>query len=238
MAKNKTYLITGASDGLGEEIALLLAKQKASLILLSRGKKKLDAVSKKAKALGSNKVDTIKCDITDKEDIKKAFEYISKKHKSVDGLINNAGIWQKISNIEDISEEDIDFVIDTNLKGLILITKYCLPLIKASGNGCIINISSRSGYLAQTGQTVYSASKFGVRGFTQVLKEDLKEMGIRVAGVYQGGTNTKMFSKAGEIIPNDKLKTFIPKKELAEIIVFMLKRPSNIWIPEIRVENK
>ncbi len=238
MHKTKIYLITGASDGLGKEIALLLAEQEANLILLSRNKTELEEVSKEAMKLGSKNVNTIKCDLRNRENIKKAFEYIFKEYKSIDGLINNAGIWQKTNKIEDINDEEIDSVIDTNLRGLILVTKYCLPLIKSSNNGCIINISSRSGYFAQAGQTVYSSTKFGVRGFTQVLREDLLDTSVRVAGVYQGGTNTEMFTKAGQEIPKDKLDSFIPKKELAKVIVFMLNRPNSIWIPEIRVESK
>jgi len=102
----------------------------------------------------------------------------------------------------------------------------------------IINFSSRSGYSAQAGQSVYTASKYGVRGFTEVLYQDLKDTNIRVAGIYQGGTNTQMFSKAGDTIPKDILQSFIPSEELAEVIVFMMKRNNHIWIPEVRVESK
>ncbi|MFC1653866.1 SDR family oxidoreductase [Patescibacteria group bacterium] len=230
----KTILITGSSEGIGKEIALLLAKKKTKLILLSRNSKELKIVSEIAKKEGAIAVEIIECDLRDKNQINKAVEKI----ENIDCLINNAGIWQKVNDLDKISEEETLDVISTNLTGLILITQKLLPKLKKSKEAAIINISSRSGYSAQKGQSIYSATKYGVRGFTEVLREDLKETSIRVAGVYQGGTNTNMFKKVKEGIPEEAYKKFIPPKELAEVVAFMLTRPKYTWLPEVRIESK
>jgi short-subunit dehydrogenase len=235
--KNKTIIVTGASDGIGKEIALRLAKDKANVLILSRNEDKLKAVKKEIKDLGFS-AEYYVCDLRKLEDIKSTVEKISENHDSIDGLINNAGVWQKLDNIENISDQEVMDVLHTNLSGLILLTKHTMPLLKKSKNAGIINISSKSGYTAQAGQSVYTASKYGVRGFTEVLQQDLKGSGIKVAGVYQAGTNTKMFEKAGEDWSDDKYRKFIPAEELAEVVAFMISRPEYIWLSEVRVESK
>lgn len=100
-------------------------------------------------------------------------------------------------------------------------------------NTQIVNISSRSGVKAQEGQVIYSASKWGVAGFTEVLKEDLKETKVRIAGVYQGGVNTGMFRKTGDIFGQSR---FMKPADLADIVVFILSQPKQIWLHDVRVE--
>lgn len=234
---NRTILITGASDGIGKAIALELSKSKYDLILLARDSDRLNSVKEEALSNGSSNVISYTIDLRDIESIKRVVKDIDDNKYQIDGLINNAGIWQKVADLDDIPEQEIFDVINTNLTGLILLTQKLLPIIKRSSNGFIINISSRSGLMAQKGQSVYSASKYGVRGFTEVLREDLKDSEIRVAGIYQGGTNTNMFNKAGDIWGEDKLSTFVPKEELAKVISFLIERPKGIWLPEIRIEK-
>lgn len=227
--KNKTAVITGASDGLGREIALKLAKEGVNLVLIARNQEKLEAVKAECLQNGAPKVDIYPVDIRDTPELKKVLEQI----KTVDILINNAGIWQKVGPLEEIEESVVDDVIATNLTAMIHCTQLLLPKLKKQPEAAIINISSRSGVTTPAGQSVYVASKWGVTGFTEVLKNDLKETKVRVAGVYQGGTNTKMFEKTGENFP---VNTFIDPKNLADVVVFMLSRPGQIWLHDVRVE--
>jgi NADP-dependent 3-hydroxy acid dehydrogenase YdfG len=236
--KNKTVLITGASDGIGKEIALRLAKEKANLILLGRDKGRLNEVKKKSLKVGAKEVDIYSFDISDKNSVTDHLEKIRSKHKDIACIVNNAGIWQKLGDIDQIKHNEIENVIGTNLTGLIKLTNTLLPVLRKQKEAVIINVSSRSGYSAQSGQALYTASKYGVRGFTESLREDLKDTHIRVAGVYQGGTNTKMFEKAGENWKDELYQTFIPANELAEVVVFMITRTNQVWLPEVRVENK
>ena len=186
--QNKTIVITGASDGLGREIALKLAKEKTNLILIARNQEKLSEVEKECLNLGAVSVKSFAVDIRNTAELKKILGQLL----NVDILINNAGIWQKVGPLEEIEESVIDDVIVTNLTAMIHCTQLLLPAFKKQPEAAIINISSRSGVTAQSGQSVYTASKWGVTGFTEVLKNDLKDTKVRVAGIYQGGTNTKM----------------------------------------------
>jgi short-subunit dehydrogenase len=236
--KNSIIIVTGASDGIGREIALDLAREHATLILVARNNDKLSVVKKLAEEKGARKVEIFSVDLTKNDEIKELIAKVSKNHVSIEGLINNAGIWQKKGDLDTISDEEMLAVINTNLVGLISLTKKSLPILRKASEAFIINISSRSGYLAAQGQSIYAATKYGVRGFTEVMREDMKDTNIRVAGIYQGGTNTQMFNKAGENFPEEKLATFIPAKELANVITFLISRPKGIWLPEIRIENK
>ena len=234
---NKTIVVTGASDGIGKQVALRLANDKVNVLLLGRNVKRLKAVQTEIEKRGSTAVWYV-CDLNKINEIKKTVEKISTKYRVIDGLINVAGVWQKLEKLENVPDQEIIDVLQTNLTGLILLTKHMTTLLHRAKEAVIVNISSRSGYSAQAGQSVYTASKYGVRGFTEVIQQDLKDSHIRVAGVYQGGTNTKMFEKAGEKWPEERYSSFIPPKELAEIVAFMISRPKHVWLPEIRIENR
>jgi len=232
--KNKVAVVTGASDGLGKQISLKLAKEGASLALVARNEEKLNEVKKEAEKLGSPKVICYPCDIQDKEQIKKTVQKIEVDFNEVQILLNIAGIWQKLNLLEDIPEGEVDSVINSDLTGMIHMTRLMLPILKRQDEAIIINDSSKSGVTAQPGQSVYTAAKWGVRGFTEVLKEDLKDTNVRVAAIYQGGTDTEMFNKTGEHYNQEK---FIKPEELANVIIFMLTRPSGIWLHDVRVEH-
>ena len=230
---NKVAIITGSSDGLGKHIALKLAKEGVSLALVARDKKKLEAVIQEVKKLGSPKASSYQCDIKHLNQIKNTVSKIIADFSKVDILINGAGIWQKKEIFENIKEEVIEDVIQTNLTGLIHFTRIVLPHLKKQKESAMINISSRSGVTAQVNESVYTASKWGVTGFTEVLKVELKGTGVRVTGVYQGGVNTEMFRKTGEEFNQDH---FIKPEDLADVIVFMLSQPPQIWLHDVRVE--
>jgi NADP-dependent 3-hydroxy acid dehydrogenase YdfG len=233
--KNKNIVITGASDGLGRATAIKLAAQGSNLALIGRNQDGLNSLlSELTTQYPQQKFITYTCDLCQLEQIKSSVTKILKDFTNIQVLLNIAGIWLKMAPLEETNPIDVQTVIQTNLIGLIQITNLLLPNLKQQTESIIINDSSRSGYLAQAGQTVYSASKFGVTGFTEVLKVDLKGSNVRVAGIYQAGTNTQLFAKANEI---DRLRNnFTDPNDLADVIVFMLSRPPKLWIHDIRVE--
>lgn len=233
--KNKVAVVTGASDGIGKEVCLRLAKEGVSLALIARNEERLNEVKKECLELGSPEVNLYVCDISKKLEVEKTINQIIVDFDSVDILLNIAGIWQELNLLENISDDEVDNVIDINLKGLIYVTRLLLKHFKLENKESIIlNVSSRSGVTAQDGQSVYSASKWGVTGFTEVLKAELKDTKIKVATIHQGGTNTKLFDKTGEHFNQDK---FIKPEDLADVIVFMLSRPPQIWLHDVRVES-
>jgi len=227
-------VVTGASDGLGKQVSLKLAKEGVSLALIARNEERLSKVKNECLGLGSPRVESYVCDLSDKEKVKETVNKILVDFNEVDILLNIAGVWQKLNLLESIPDDEIDSVIDINLKGTIYLTRLLLKHFKEENREAIIlNVSSRSGVTAQGGQAVYSASKWGVTGFSEVLKTDLKETKIRVATLHQGGTNTELFNKTGEHFNQDKL---IKPEDLADVIIFMLSRPPQIWLHDVRVE--
>ena len=230
--KNKVVVVTGSSDGIGKEIALRLAKDGVKLALIARNEEKLAAVSKEALALWAASVNAYVCDMTDTHILESTTHVIASELGGVDVLVNNAGIWQKAMQLDEIESSTIESVIDINLTALIESTRLFLPMLRARDEAAIINVSSKAGVVAQGWFSVYSATKYWVRGFTEVLKEDLKETNIRVAGVYQSGTNTGMFAKADEDFPVEK---FTNPADLADVVGYMLWLPPKIWLHDVRV---
>lgn len=233
--KNKIAIVTGASDGLGREVALKLGEYGVNLALIARNKEKLEQVKKQIKGM---KVKVYPCDVKELSEVKSTVKKIISDFKNVDILLNIAGIWQKKMSIEDIDEQTINDVISTNLTGLIQLTRLIIPILKKQPEGAVINISSMTGVKFPPGQSVYAATKWGVRGFTEVIREDLRETSIKVAGIYQAGVKTNMFFKTGEKFPDGVYEKFMEPKDLANIIVFMLSQPPHIWMEEVRVNYK
>ncbi len=229
---NKTVIITGASSGIGKQIALRLAKEKCQLALIARNEKKLLEVVKLAMELGAINTRYYICDMRFPKDLERSLQSIISDFGAVDILINNAGVWQKLMPVDEIDIETIDDIIQTNLLSVIHTTHFILPFLRKREEARIINIVSKSGVVAQKGQSVYTASKYGVRGFTEVLKEDLKDTNIKIAGVYQSGTNTEMFAKSGD---NFDTQNFTRPEDLADVIAYMLSQPDKIWLHDVLV---
>ncbi len=229
----KTSIVTGASDGIGKEIAIKLAKEGVALALIARNEERLSEVKAECEKFGSPKVNYYVCDLSVKQEIKDSVGSLLKDFPNVDVLINNAGVWQKTGQLDEASIDDIEKVITTNLMAPVILTNLLLPELRKSNEAAIINVSSHSGIEAKAGQSVYCSSKWGMTGFTETLRVDLKGTNIRVAGIYQGRTATKLFEKAKDEMD---ISVATDPKDLAEVVVFMLSRPPKIWLHDIRVE--
>lgn len=221
-------IVTGASDGIGKSIAIELAKEDNKLVLFGRNEERLKSV-----AAQSGDAEYHAFDLNDYKAMDKAVSEVLKAG-DVDVLINNAGVWHKMGDLESISDELILEIVSTNLTSQIMLTKKLLPHIRSRENSFIVNVSSKSGITAQQGQSVYSASKWGLRGFTEVLRTDTKADKVHIIGVYQSGTNTKMFEKAGEDFP---VESFTSPDDLAKVIAFALKQPPTLRVNEIRIDK-
>jgi short-subunit dehydrogenase len=232
--KNKTIVVTWASEWIGKEIALKLAQEKSKIALIARSSDKLDNAKNECIKLGASEVKIYSCDITNTWLLKDTCNKVIDDFWWIDILINNAGVRQKIWTTESIAEEDIDSIIATNLTALIHTTRFFLPSLKSRDEAYIMNIISKSWIQAWEWQSVYSASKFWVRWFTEVLKIDLKKTNVKVIWVYQSGTNTDFFKKVGEDLDTSN---FTNPKDLAETIVHILSRPKKIHIHDIYIER-
>lgn len=231
--RNKRVIVTGGSDGIGRHICLKLAANGTRLAILGRNAERLKKVEAECLAAGAVKAVGISCDIQNPAEIKTAVSKVTDAFDGLDILINNAGIWHKTGPLDTIVPDMLQATVQTNLTGLMQITQAAIPALRVNEESIILNVVSKSGVVAQAGQSVYTATKYGVRGFTEVLRADEQDTGVRVGGVYQSGTNTEMFAKAGEDVPN---QIFTEPDDLADVVVFVLTRPPKLWIHDIRIE--
>ncbi len=188
----KVVFITGSSIGIGRETAFKFAEAGWKIIIgYYKDKKEAKKTAEKCKELGAEDVLVVKLNVMDNKSILNVIKEIIKKFNHINVLINNAGVvfWKELIDQED---EEIENQIRTNLEGLIKVTKYCLPYIKE----VIINISSGAGKTGHATLTTYCASKFGVRGFTQALAQELK--GIKVYSINPRRTKTRMTDFSGD----------------------------------------
>lgn len=230
--RGKTAIITGASDGVGRETALRLASENLNLVLMARSEDKLKEVESECKIKGCENVKYYSCDLTDNGQLQSVVQKITSDFATIDILINIAGIWQKLNFLENIPGEEVEKVVAINLTSPIQLTRLMLPYLKERPESTIINFVSRSGVTARPGQTIYCASKWGLYGFTETLKVDLEDTNVRVAGIYPAGIKTKILEKAGDKI---SMEHYSDPKDIAEVIAFMLTRPKNLWLHDVRI---
>lgn len=232
LLKDKVVVVTGASDGIGRETSLRIAREGVHLALIARSEEKLQTVEQECRNNGSPHVQYYSVDMTDTDKLEEMVGYIAKDFNGIDALVNIAGVWQKLNYLEDIPAKEVDKVLAINLNAVIHTTRLILPHLKEKEEAAIINFASRSGVTAQPGQSIYCASKWGVHGLTEVLKEDLKGTGVRVAGIYAAGIRTGLLDRAGDKINMDE---FSDPADIAETIYFMLSRPPKIWLHDVRI---
>lgn len=190
--EGKVVLITGSSLGIGAATAKEFAKEGAKVVVTYfRDKGEGERVKGECEHLGAEEVLLIHLNLMDDQSIKDCVAEVVNKFKKIDVLVNNAGVY-KWKMTRDLSFEEIGYQIRTNLEGLIKFTKQALPFIKES----VINISSGAGLSAGVGYTVYSATKFGVVGFTEGLA--LEEPELKVYCVNPRTTATRMVNFVGD----------------------------------------
>ena len=203
-------LITGSGSGLGAELAYEYAKKNTYIILVGRNENKLKEVKENIIKNGGN-ADYIKCDISDINSVKNLSETIANKYGKIDYLINNAGVGYFAPFVKQDFDE-MDKMININIKGTIIITKYLLPYIKHR----IINIISTAGLKGKPNEAVYVASKFAIRGFTESLQKEYEKSDLKITSVYVGGMNTPFWENSTHI--SDKSKLRLPENVAKQII--------------------
>ncbi|MCB1139495.1 MAG: SDR family oxidoreductase [Leptospiraceae bacterium] len=187
-SKEKVVLVTGATRGIGHAIAEKLADT-YPLIITGRSGDHLNALKKKLTDMGG-RVEAIPADLSSPEEIKTLVEASVRSMGRIDCLINNAGMGI-FGRVDEIQEKDFRQVLELNLMAPFLLTKAVLPDMIARKAGQIINISSVAGLNGFKGGGAYAASKFALNGFTESLREDVKEFGIAVTAVCPGGVRTE-----------------------------------------------
>ncbi len=190
----KIAVVTGASSGLGKDAAIAYAKEGANVCLLARRVDKIEGVAKEIEGLGVESI-ALKCDVTNEEEVKAAVEKIVDKFGRIDILLNNAGVAVR-GGVETLSEEDWNKSMDTNVKGIYLMCKYVIPVMKKQNYGKVVNVSSINAILADKADIFirhsYNASKAAVLGLSKGMAASYAQYGITVNSVCPGLFESEM----------------------------------------------
>ena len=226
----KSALITGASRGIGLAAAHRLAAAGYTLFINSRNADALSKLAQELQNLYKVSCYPIPADVSNGQQVQKAFAEVYKLLERLDVVINNAGI-SHVGLLQDLSEEDWDRVINSNLKSAFLCTKEALPPMIRTGQGCIVNISSIWGCCGASMEVAYSASKGGLNAFTQALAREVAPSGIRVNAIACGVIDTTMNhhldpDERRDLADQIGMGRFGQPKEVADLIAYLVSDQS------------
>ncbi|WP_077212903.1 3-ketoacyl-ACP reductase [Bacillus dakarensis] len=232
--KGKVAFVTGAGRGIGKAIALGLAKEGAHVGLLAKTEETLKELASELEGLGV-KAAYASVDVSSLKEVEQAIEKITKELGSADILINNAGIGS-FAKILEMDPDEWRKIIDVNLLGTYYVTRAVLPQLIEKNAGDIINISSTSGLSGSPGSSAYSASKFGVIGFTESLAQEVRRNNIRVTALTPSTVATELADDSS-LIPEGKHDQYMQPEDLAEYIVSQLKLNQRMYIKTASLIN-
>lgn len=235
---DKIVLITGASSGIGAACARVCAKNGAKLIMNARRKERLEALAAELKERYAASSLILPFDVRNLSQVKAAFERVPNRWGSIDVLINNAGLARGFDRLYEGDIEDWDEMIDSNIKGLLYVTRLVLPGMVKRGRGHVVNIASLAGIDTYPRGNVYAASKAAVRVLSDALKQDLLGTPIRVTAISPGLVKTE-FSEVrfhGDVVraaqPYRGMTPLTPD-DVADAILYSLTRPPHVNISEV-----
>jgi len=235
----KVALVTGASSGIGEATAVALAAEGASVAIGARRQDRLDALQAKLESDGT-KVVTLSLDVTDERACRQAVEQTTSGLGGLDILVNNAGV-MLLGPIVDADTEDWRRMLNTNVLGLMYMTHAALPHLVGQGSGDIVNISSVAGRVARLGSGVYNASKWAVNAFSESLRQEVTEKGVRVVIVEPGAVDTELTDHITHAGAKQQSKEWtssirsLHSEDIANAIVYAVTQPDYVAVNEVLV---
>lgn len=235
---NKIVLVTGATAGFGEAIAHEFAAHQYNIIITGRRSDRLGKVKTELEKQHGVEVLSLNFDVRKLDEVKKNLGNLSEKWQSIDALVNNAGLASGLNTIQDGDIEDWEKMIDTNVKGLLYVTRTIAPLMIKNKKGHIFNIGSVAGKEVYANGNVYCATKHAVDALTKATRIDLLQHGIRVTGICPGMAETE-FSVVRYHGDTDKAKNVykgvdaLQAKDIAELVYFAASRPAHVNISDV-----
>jgi serine 3-dehydrogenase len=236
----KTVFITGASSGIGLACAHAFAREGARLILSARRKKRLDTLVEELRKNHGTESLTIQLDVRQQPAVEKAVQKLPASWQEIEILVNNAGLSRGLDKLHEGKLQDWEEMIDTNLKGLLYVSRAVIPGMVTRGKGTIINIGSIAGHEVYPGGNVYCATKFAVDALTRGLRYDLVDTPLRVCTVDPGLVETE-FSMIRFHGNEERAKTVyqnlapLAGEDVAEAVLFCATRPAHVQIAELIV---
>ncbi len=236
MLKDKVVCITGASAGIGEACAHVFARARARLILVARREERLRQVAAEL----SVPVTILQADVRDRQALQAAFDSLDPEWRSIDVLINNAGLSRGLQPIQSGSWEDWDEMIETNVKGLLNVTRMLLPGMVSRAQGTVVNVSSIAGRQTYPNGNVYCASKHAVRALSESMQLDLLGTGVRVTNIDPGMVETEFSLVRFRGDAERAAKTYtgmqpLRAEDIAETILFCVTRPPHVSIHDLLI---
>src|ERR1700733_4243734 len=233
--KDKVVVITGASSGIGEATALLLAERGAKVVLGARGPNRLKALAARIADAGGE-VAYAPTDVKRREDVTNLVKLACQRYREVDVLVNNAGI-MPVSPLDDLRVEDWEEMIDVNIKGLLYGIAAALPVFRKQGFGHFVNTASTAGHKTVPNQSVYSGTKFAVRAISEGLRQEAGDK-LRVTIISPGFVRTNFTDSVANAEAKAQLtasrdKMAIPPDAIARAIAFAIEQPADVDVNEI-----
>lgn len=236
----KIAFITGASAGIGQAVAKLLASQQYYLILAARRKDKLNKLASELKAQYGVEVLELVLDVRNRAEVEQAIGLLPAEWRTIHVLINNAGLASGLSSIDEGDVDDWDVMIDTNVKGLLYVSRQIIPLMPKDGSGYVVNIGSIAGKEVYVNGNVYCATKHAVDALSKAMRLELSKYPIRVTAIHPGAVETE-FSivrfKGDEGRAASVYQGFenLVAQDVADAIWFVLSRPVHVNINELTI---
>jgi serine 3-dehydrogenase len=238
--KDKIVCITGASSGIGAACAEVFAREGCALILSARRVERLENIARALHERHHVKVHTVRLDVTRQKDVERVFASLPAEWQAIDILVNNAGLSRGLDKLQEGKIQDWEEMIDTNVKGLLYVSRAVLPGMIQRNRGHVINIGSIAGRQLYPGGNVYCASKFAVRALNQGMKMDLLGTPIRVSSVDPGLVETEFSEvrfhgdreRAAKVYANMRP---LRGDDVAEAVLFCATQPQHVNILEVVV---
>lgn len=221
--KGQIALVTGASRGIGRATAWRLAGAECDLALLARSEEELRSLAWEIKTAGREALPLV-ADLREEEQVQGALAQALAYFGRIDILVNNAGLW-RYALVQDMSIDDWDEMFDVNLRGTFLCCKHILPSMLARRRGHIVNIGSVSGLVGETEGSGYCATKWGLRGFTRSLYQEVGPKGIRVTLIAPGEVNNP-----GDTSP--EAQAVIQTEDIADLVIAAVTLPERATLTE------
>jgi len=236
--KDQIVLITGASSGIGEACARIFAQAGAKLILVARRQDRLEQLAKQLSKEYACELHLLPLDVCERSGVESALNQLPTPWSAVDILINNAGLSRGLDKLHEASIQDWEEMIDTNIKGLLYMTRSLVPGMVSRGRGHVINIGSIAGHQTYPGGSVYCATKAAVKSISEGLKQDLLGTPVRVSSVDPGMVETE-FSNVRFHGDTERAKnvykglTPLTPDDVADVIFFCATRSPHVNISEV-----
>ncbi len=236
----KIICITGASSGFGEACAFKFSENQYDLIIAGRREEKLQSLKRKLEEKFKNRVYMLQLDVSDRSAVDKAFSSLPAEWKKIDLLLNNAGLALGRDNFEEASLDDWETMIDTNVKGLLYVSKAVLPFMISHKCGHIINIGSTAGKQVYQKGNVYCATKHAVQAISEAMRIDLLPHKIKVTVIHPGAAETEFSLVRLKQDAKEAKKVYegyepLHAEDIANVVYYTASMPAHVCINELEI---